>query len=172
MNILVHSSCLPSGQWSINKCYSTWFLVMQPVLGISSSFLDIRLPSQDPIGIFCMYGQPAAPCALESESSSLWLLPAPTPSWHLPSVKGHFGHVGMSFQIFKMIHKRIPAHSAKYSTSEYFKNIQNWRHFIYFLQSEDIKVWLCSLRGHQLRHIHSNLSQSKCQSSEFQWREM
>lgn len=38
-------------------------------------------------GIFCMYGQPTAPCALESESSSLWLLPAPTPSWRLPSVK-------------------------------------------------------------------------------------
>ena len=59
---------------------------------------------------------------------------------------GHFGHVWMSFQMIQDDSQEdSQAHPTKYSTSEYFS------------QSEDIKVWLCGLRCHQLWHIHSNL---------------
>lgn len=71
---------------------------------------------------------------------------------------GHFGHVWMSFQMIQDDSQRgfqhIQQNTQHQNTS---KKFNKRRHFIYFSQSEDIKVWLCSLRCHQLRHIHSNL---------------
>ena len=126
---------------------------------ISSSFLEIRLP-QDPMEFpACKSNQQHLVhwnrSLLHCHFYQLQLLPGIClqlrKKWHLHS--GHFGHVWMSFQI-------IQDDSSTSSKILNIRILENWRHFIYFSESEDIKVWLLSLRGHQLRHIHSNLSQS------------